>query len=136
MLVLLLSVLMRCSAKASLRNGFVYPNQIDAHLNSLSFGLGEAWSKIDQILTLRVISLIRAREILKLWNHWRKAVFNRKTKLAEFYSPPSDLVLHERLFQTIAVAAGEPKAYAWRNHRYSRRAYLRQHSCSTQHERQ
>ena len=113
---------MRCSAKASLRNGFVYPNQIDAHLNSLSVGLGG--SKIDQILTLRVISLIRAREILKLWNHWRKAVVNRKTKLAEFYSPPSDLVLHQRLFQTIAVAAGEPKAYTWRIHRYSRESLL------------
>ena len=82
------------------------------------------------------MSLIRAREILELWNHWRKVVFNRKTKLAEFYSSPSDLVLNEGLFQTIAVAAGETKAYAWRNHRYSRRAYLRQHSCSTQHERQ
>jgi hypothetical protein len=77
------------------------PNQIDAYLNSLSFGLGEAWSKIDQILTLRVISLIRAREILELWNHWRKVVFNRKTKLAEFYSPPSDLVLHEGSFKLL-----------------------------------
>jgi hypothetical protein len=100
------------------------PNQIDAHLNSLSFGLGEAWSKIDQFLTLRAMSLIRAREILELWNHSRKVVFNRKTKLAEFHSPPSDLVLDERPFQTIAVAAGEPKAYAWRNHRYSRKSLL------------